>query len=612
MKSSSKRIVKSGKEYDRFFPVANGKTTNVKEEATVEDTIKELRTIVNTTLGQTRAIAKELQGHNIYETCQNIWNWVYNHIQYKEDEKFIEELREPARLWKDRQGDCDCYTVMISSILTNLNIPHLLRITKYSKPFPQIPHWQHVYPIVPKDRNLKKEYDYDKNRKDYIVIDCVTDKFDYEVPYKEKKDYDMQLARLSGLDGINENNDTVTEPKIVRHQELADGVVVGIDDNNKPWMLYAPTGDFKNQRWTPYVPGSIDGLGKKSKVEKKAFKAERKAYKVEKKQVKKATQGKSKEEKKAAKNELKVKKPLTNAGKAIRKVSKIVNKANPITVLIRNGLLAAMKINMKGLGNKYRYAYLTDEQALARGMNLKELQVLRNEVTLRERLFEQMGGEKKSFKNAILKGKGNKKEPVLAGFTLLGLYSVENIYETVAGYEDQFNGLGEPAIAATGTALATAVATVTAWAASMKDKTKGLFPDKAKQKEFDDEGNTTEDAQNLNTEATTFAPNSAPVTSAQIQAITQGVESGKIDPNQLAQQATGEAVNTTEKGSSWVMPVAITAGVLAALGIGYALIKNAQKPKQVVQNNPAMSGVKRKVSKKKLASKKQKIAIVNL
>ncbi|QLH33433.1 MAG: hypothetical protein HWD62_14340 [Cyclobacteriaceae bacterium] len=47
--------------------------------------------------------------------------------------------------------------------------------------------------------------------------------------------------------------------------------------------------------------------------------------------------------------------------------------ANPATILLRNGFLLAMKINLMNVGGKLRYAYLTDAQAQAKGINLSEL-----------------------------------------------------------------------------------------------------------------------------------------------------------------------------------------------------------------------------------------------
>ena len=159
--------VKSGREYDHLFPRAMLSTITKKEGATVADTIKFIPQVVNETLFHTKKIAQVLKGNNLRETCRNIWQFVYDHIAYKKDEDGKEQVRSPARAWHDRgkiQGvDCDCYTVFISSILSNLKISHILRITKYKED-----HFQHIYPIVPLPDGS------------YITIDCVVRNFDYE------------------------------------------------------------------------------------------------------------------------------------------------------------------------------------------------------------------------------------------------------------------------------------------------------------------------------------------------------------------------------------------------------------------------------------------------
>lgn len=178
--------VKSGKEYDHLFPRAMLTTITKKEGATVADTIRFIPKVVRDTLFHTEKIAKILKGSNVRETCRNIWDFVYDHIAYKKDEDGKEQVRSPARAWHDRgniQGvDCDCYTVFISSILSNLNIRHKLRITKYKED-----RFQHIYPIVPLSDGS------------YITIDCVVRNFDYEEPYSEKKDTNMDLEYLNGI-----------------------------------------------------------------------------------------------------------------------------------------------------------------------------------------------------------------------------------------------------------------------------------------------------------------------------------------------------------------------------------------------------------------------------
>jgi len=191
MEAKKQRNIKSGRQYDHLFPKASVDTHTVQKDAGVGDTVAFIPQVVNKTLNHTKGIAGILRGRNDYETCHNIWHFVYNHIAYRKDRDGYEQIRSPARSWHDRKSgvDCDCYTTFISSILTNLGIRHKLRITKYSRDY-----FQHIYPIALLPNNKQ------------VVLDCVTDHFDYEVPFSEKKDYPMDLQYLNGLDNISNDN----------------------------------------------------------------------------------------------------------------------------------------------------------------------------------------------------------------------------------------------------------------------------------------------------------------------------------------------------------------------------------------------------------------------
>jgi hypothetical protein len=181
--------VRSGREYDHLFPRAMLTSVTKKKGATVADTIRFIPNVIRDTLFHTQKIAQVLKRDNVYDTCHAIWDFVYEHIAYQKDEAGKEQVRSPARTWHDRhniQGvDCDCMTVFIASILCNLKVRRIaLRITKYSED-----RFQHIYPVVilPGGRE--------------IIIDCVTNQFDYEVPYTEKKDTYMDLEYLNGVEG---------------------------------------------------------------------------------------------------------------------------------------------------------------------------------------------------------------------------------------------------------------------------------------------------------------------------------------------------------------------------------------------------------------------------
>lgn len=408
MVADRKRRLRDGREFDHFFPPPGEKDTTIKKSANVEDTMKLIRTALPKTLWQTEKIAKVLKGRTLEETCSNIWHFVYQHIQYKRDEEGVEQVRSPRRAWSDRKTgvDCDCYTVFILSILRSLDIDCLARITKYPKRYPEVPRWQHVYPIVPKPGHLE---DYIDERDYYIVIDCVKDKFDDEQPYLECKDYDM---RLDYLDGVEDEGQE--EIQFIEHENVDLSDLASVYDDEEMGNIFKKVG----------------------------------------KAVKKT-----------------VKKVGDEVGKGIRFVNRYIN---PATLLLRNGFLLAMKINLMNVAGRLRYAYLTDSQAQAKGMNLSELKKLRSVKDRAETVYWQAGGKKANLKKAILSGKGNKDKKVpLSGFEgvdgLESVYADQDEYNII--YSDDIEGLGE---IASGTAIAAATSAVAAIAGALK-QVKGLF-----------------------------------------------------------------------------------------------------------------------------------------
>lgn len=438
MVSERKRRLKDGREFDHLFPPPSEQDIVIKKSANVEDTMKFIRETLPKTLWQTEKIAKVLKGKTLEETCSNIWHFVYNHIQYKRDEDGVEQVRSPRRTWWDRKTgvDCDCYTVFILSILTSLKIDCLARITKYPKRYPETPRWQHVYPIVPKPGHFE---DYIEERDRYIVIDCVKDKFDDEQHYLECQDYYM---RLDYLDGIEEGETQDENIAYVEQDENVDYVepdsvdladLASIYDDEEMGNIFKKIGSAA-KKVASNVKSSAKVLGK---------------------QVKET-----------------VKKVGDKVGEGIRFINRY---ANPATILLRNGFLLAMKINLMNVGGKLRYAYLTDAQAQAKGINLNELKKLRAIKDRAETVYWQAGGKKSNLKKAILGGKGNKDKKVpLSGFE--GVNGLDNVYADYDEYRiihsgDDLEGLGE---IASGTAIAAATSAVAAIAGALK-QVKGLF-----------------------------------------------------------------------------------------------------------------------------------------
>jgi len=379
MEARVKRKIKSGEQYNHLFPMANLTDETVKKGASVSDTVKFIPKVVKDTLEQTKEIAEVLRGSSLSETCNNIWNFVYEHINYHKDEDGLEQIRSPARTWHDRlRGvDCDCYTVFISSILTNLKIPHRLRIARYKKDY-----FQHIYPIVPRANGK------------YVTIDCVVEHFNYEEPYTEIKDTTMDLQYLSGLD----------EPTTADEQNL-----LGEEEIGKLFKKKA-SGDAGKKK---------GGL--------KQF---------------------------------------------IKKAVHVTNRVNPATVLLRNGVLASMKLNIMKIAQRLKYAYLSDAEAQKRGVDMGKFQHLKKVKDKLEQIFYGAGGKPENLRKAILTGKGNKNKDVSglgyayaeADFDDMNEYTPlsQLLGEEIFGSENEesLGELGEPVTAASITAATGALAAI--------------------------------------------------------------------------------------------------------------------------------------------------------
>lgn len=120
-----------------------------------------------------------------------LWWWVKSQITYIEDPLGVQWVREPARLYADRQGDCKSFTVFIASVLENLGIKYLVRFVNTDRRNSKIVN--HVYPVALLNGRE-------------IIMDAVYDYFDREHPYYNKRDYSMsQIYRLAGIGSTSTN-----------------------------------------------------------------------------------------------------------------------------------------------------------------------------------------------------------------------------------------------------------------------------------------------------------------------------------------------------------------------------------------------------------------------
>ena len=173
--ASGKRTIRSKREYLHLIDSLGALSYSdpiVEPNGSVDTTVALMHRIVAEHHRDTAKLAQKLKAASLRDTLRNIWNFVYTYIQYVPDSKLFEQLRRPLRTLHDQKGDCDCYAILIGSMLTNLGIPYKFRVAEYdNRGF-----FQHVYVVVPSGGSC-------------ITVDPVVDKFDYEKPYTKKKDF---------------------------------------------------------------------------------------------------------------------------------------------------------------------------------------------------------------------------------------------------------------------------------------------------------------------------------------------------------------------------------------------------------------------------------------
>ena len=439
------RTIKNGSKFNPLFPKVNFVDEVLIEDGEVEDTVELMKKVVGTYIEDTKELAKQLKQKTEDKTCEAIWNFIYTYIQYKLDKKGLEQLRRPARSWADRQTgvDCDCMSIFTSSVLSNLNIPHSFRITRYSEM-----HWQHVYVVVHLSTG------------DYI-IDGVISKANYEKPYTEKIDYPMNLngikvavlhgtesndhynavfaPELSGL-GSNTNSelDNLYQHLITTRNAIAQNpsIIATVDDPNAFLKML----DYAIAYW--YTDKRDEALAVLAKNEE-ALNL-RNGYSIN---------GLDEDELEGL-GELgslksfftKVKKTVQKVGDKIGQGAKAVVKGvirfNPVSIAARNGFLLALKLDVQKMASKLKWGYANKEQAAKKGISEAQWNKSKDALAKVERLFaDKLQGKREALKNAMLKGRAG---------------NLNGIVE-----EMDFAGLGEPVTMAAAITSATPIIVAT-------------------------------------------------------------------------------------------------------------------------------------------------------
>jgi hypothetical protein len=394
--TSGYRSIRSGVEYEKYFSAPEQDDRIIIQDGEVADTVELMKKVVWKYLADTEKIAQELKSPSVKRTSENIWNFLYHHIQYRLDQDGLEQLRRPARSWADRKSgiDCDCFAIFCSSILTNLQIPHSFRITKYDGS----DYFQHVYVVAPYGGGL-------------IKIDPVLSTFNYEKPFSTKRDIPMNLngidvAVLSGTPGVSASwhgsqmpaaSERIGLSEIWHHSQISDIKPVTnnpLDDavynyllETKAALLAMPEGysdefvaalDYAIKHWhTPKRQEALDfladleaseGLGRLNR-EGKFFKS------------------------------------LQKVGRGAKKALTTVVKHNPISTLARTGLMLALKMNLRGMRKHLMWGFSSQQQAKQAGIDAATLRRTQNALEKVKHLWvKKLFGNEETLRNIILKG----------------------------------------------------------------------------------------------------------------------------------------------------------------------------------------------------------------
>ncbi len=457
-----------------------GQTISLKEYADINDTIPNIKRIVNENFPAVEGLACYLEGNSEEETYHNIWDYVRNNVNYQNDEKGREQLRRPQRTLSDKTGDCDDMSILISSMLTVLGCHHELYVTAYRKK----DEWQHIYPVA---------FDRSGNR---YVIDCVPEipYFNYEAyPIKNKIVINMKLEELGkvndagliseltqpfdieSLEGFSEDEELTAiqgllgNIAIVDEEEDYDTVLSGSELKRN--IVLKQLADAKNALQSEVsnptemsqlndnkldlqlVSKIIDNIGDEEAFDEAIDLAIRKGtlyqnfYKTIGVAMDDAVNGLSGSEDdmyylKSMENENvpeilsdeisglgkgflkkignKIKKGVQQFSEnhpRLAKVAQAFNKFNPATVTFRKSLEPFIRANVFQISEKIAVGYATEDQAKNNGYTKAEWQQFVDLKDKAEQKWTGIGGDKDYFRKMIMNGQGAKK----AGLKGLGI-----------------------------------------------------------------------------------------------------------------------------------------------------------------------------------------------
>lgn len=173
----------------RYINPSANKAKVMFTDADVKDIIDTILRADRMSADFTARFATFLRGSSDRQTLRNIWGFVRKYIRYEKDKAGHEVIKSPGKTWEDRSGDCKSMSVMIGSLVKNLNYKYYYKVVFYDKRYPD---QGHIYPVVVLSNGTE------------VVVDAVHHAFDEELTYWKAYKYDPntgkkeQAAAISG------------------------------------------------------------------------------------------------------------------------------------------------------------------------------------------------------------------------------------------------------------------------------------------------------------------------------------------------------------------------------------------------------------------------------
>lgn len=190
------------KEYaNRFLKPVKGKRIRIKKNYETKDIISEiLYTDKHIALNCIEKFAKNLKFKSLNDLCQQLFDFLYYNVVYREDPLGHQYIKSPSALWFSKLGDCKSFSIFIASVFKALHIPYSYRFVSFTNS----PVYTHVYPIA-------------HGKKNNIIVDVVLKKYDKTKGLNEEKKYtfkkDYYMSGIYRIEGIGANDPTTLRIK---------------------------------------------------------------------------------------------------------------------------------------------------------------------------------------------------------------------------------------------------------------------------------------------------------------------------------------------------------------------------------------------------------------